>query len=75
MNIPVQTKCPACQSEKIQSLFTVPDHEYNVDYRALYSQCLDCFSFLNCPCRIPPDFPTFIQRTTIALTATKRWAT
>ena len=49
MNIPVQTKCPACQSEKIQSLFTVPDHEYNVDYRAPYAQCLDCFSFFQLP--------------------------
>ena len=49
MNIPVQTKCPACQSEKIQGLFTVPDHEYNVDYRAFYAQCLDCFSFFQLP--------------------------
>ena len=49
MNIPVQAKCPACHSEKIQSLFTVPDHEYNVDYRAPYAQCLDCFSFFQLP--------------------------
>ena len=49
MTIPVQAKCPACHSEKIQSLFTVPDHEYNVDYRAPYAQCLDCFSFFQLP--------------------------
>ena len=49
MSIPVQTKCPACHSEKIQNLFTVPDHEYNVDYRAPYARCLDCFSFFQLP--------------------------
>jgi SAM-dependent methyltransferase len=49
MNIPVQTKCPACQSEKVQSLFAVPDHEYNMDYLAPYAQCLDCFSFFQLP--------------------------
>jgi SAM-dependent methyltransferase len=49
MNIPVQAKCPACHSEKIESLFTVPDHEYNMDYRAPYAQCLDCFSFFQLP--------------------------
>src|SRR4029077_3424739 len=49
MNILVQAKCPACHSEKIESLFTVPDHEYNMDYRAPYAQCLDCFSFFQLP--------------------------
>ncbi len=49
MNISVQTKCPACHSEKTQNLFTVPDHEYNVDYRAPYAQCLDCLSFFQSP--------------------------
>lgn len=49
MTIPVQAKCPACHSEKVQSLFTVPDHEYNVDYQASYAQCLDCFSFFQLP--------------------------
>jgi SAM-dependent methyltransferase len=49
MTIPVQAKCPACHSEKIQSLFTVPDHEYNLEYRAPYAQCLDCFSFFQMP--------------------------
>ncbi len=49
MNISVQSKCPACHSENIQNLFTVPDHEYNVDYRAPYAKCLDCLSFFQLP--------------------------
>jgi trans-aconitate methyltransferase len=45
----VQTKCPACQSETIQSLFTVPDHEYNLDYLAQYARCWECSSFFQSP--------------------------
>jgi SAM-dependent methyltransferase len=45
----VQTRCPACQSETIQSLFTVPDHEYNLDYLAQYARCWECLSFFQSP--------------------------
>jgi ubiquinone/menaquinone biosynthesis C-methylase UbiE len=59
MNISVQSKCPACHSEKIQNLFTVPDHEYNVDYRASYAKCLDCLSFFQLPMPDPARLSDF----------------
>jgi len=45
----VQTRCPACQCETIQSLFTVPDHEYNLEYQAQYARCRECSSFFQSP--------------------------
>ncbi len=45
----MQARCPACQSETIQSLFAVPDHEYNLDYQAQYARCWECSSFFQSP--------------------------
>ena len=45
----MQTRCPACQSRVIQSLFAVPDHEYNLDYQAQYAFCRECSSFFQSP--------------------------
>src|SRR6476646_388606 len=45
----VQTKCPACQCETIQSLLAVPDHEYNLEYEAQYARCRECSSFFQSP--------------------------
>jgi SAM-dependent methyltransferase len=45
----VRTKCPACQHETIQSVFAVPDHEYNLEYQAQYSRCRECSSFFQSP--------------------------
>jgi len=49
----VQTRCPACQSEAIQGLLAVPDHEYNLEYQAQYARCWECSSFFQSPM---PDF-------------------
>ncbi|HEU0207782.1 MAG TPA: class I SAM-dependent methyltransferase [Candidatus Udaeobacter sp.] len=53
MSVSARSKCPACHSENIQDLFTVPDYEYNLSYRAPYAKCLDCLSFFQLPM---PDF-------------------
>jgi SAM-dependent methyltransferase len=49
MKTSVQTRCPACQSEAIQDLFAVPDHEYNLEYQAQYARCWECSSFFQSP--------------------------
>lgn len=45
----METRCPACQSGAIESLFAVPDHEYNLDYQAQYACCGECSSFFQSP--------------------------
>jgi 2-polyprenyl-3-methyl-5-hydroxy-6-metoxy-1,4-benzoquinol methylase len=45
----VQTKCPACESETVQSRFAVPDHEYNLAYQAQYARCRECSSYFQSP--------------------------